>query len=89
MHSEEKYQRAKKRVDEIKGLYTHLGVYVLINAMLFLINITTSPEILWFIWPLFGWGVGVAIHAIYVLGFGRWFGPDWEEKKIQEMMDKV
>ena len=89
MHSEEKYHKAKKRVEDIKGLYTHLGVYVLINAMLFLINITTSPDVLWFFWPLMGWGIGVALHAVYVFGFGRWFGPAWEEKKIQEMMDEV
>ena len=89
MYAEEKYQKAKKRVDEIKGLYTHLGVYVLVNTMLFLINITTSPDVFWFYWPLFGWGIGAAIHTVYVLGFGRWLGPDWEEKKIQEMMDEV
>jgi hypothetical protein len=81
-----KYQKAKKRVGEIRGFYTHLGVYVLINAMLLLINITTSPDVLWFYWPLLGWGIGVALHALRVFGAGRWFGADWEEKKIDELM---
>jgi len=84
-----KYQKAKKRVEEIRGFYAHLGVYVLVNSMLLLLNITTSPDILWFYWPFFGWGIGIAMHAAYVFGFGRWFGPDWEEKKIQEIMDEV
>jgi hypothetical protein len=89
MNTEDRYQNAKKRVNEIKGFYTHLGVYVLINAMLFLIDITVSPDTLWFYWPLFGWGIGLVLHALRVYGFGRWFGSNWEEKKIQEIMDEV
>ena len=50
-------------------------------------SISTSPDILWFYWPLFGWGIGMATHAVRVFGFGRWFGPDWEEKKIKEIME--
>ena len=89
MNTEEnEYQKAKKRVKALRGFYIHLGVYVLINAMLFLINITTSPDILWFYWPLLGWGIGTVVHAVYVFGPGRWFGQDWEEKKIKEIMDR-
>ena len=84
-----KYQKAKKRVKEMRGFYTHLGVYVLVNLLLFLINTTTSPGVLWFYWPLFGWGIGIVMHAVRVFALGRWFGPDWEEKKIQEIMDEV
>jgi len=89
MKQDDKYQRAKKRVREMRGFYTHLVVYVSVNLLLFLINITTSPGVLWFYWPLFGWGMGMVLHAVRVFGLGRWFGPDWEEKKIQEIMDQV
>jgi len=89
MKQDDKYQRAKKRVREMRGFYTHLVVYVSVNLLLFLINITTSPGVLWFYWPLFGWGMGMVLHAVRVFGLGRWFGPDWEEKKIQEIMDEV
>jgi hypothetical protein len=37
-----KYQKAKKRVEETRGFYAHLVSYVLVNSFLFLINITTS-----------------------------------------------
>jgi hypothetical protein len=44
MNTEEnEYQKAKKRVKEMRGFYTHLVVYALVNLLLFLINITTSP----------------------------------------------
>ena len=89
MNTEDKYQKAKRRVEEIRGFYIHLVVYVLVNAFLFLLDITTSPNVLWFYWVLLGWGIGLVVHAAYVFGFGPWLGPDWEEKKIEETMDQV
>ena len=88
MNTEDKYQKAKKRVEEIRGFYTHLGVYVLVNSMLLLINITTSPDSLWFYWPLMGWGIAVALHALRVFGTGGRIGAEWEERKINELMEQ-
>ena len=89
MNTEEtRYQEAKERVEAIKGFYIHLTVYVVVNLMLFSINMIVSPDSLWFIWPLMGWGVAVAIHALSVFGFGGRFGADWEERKIRELMEK-
>jgi len=83
MNEEEiKHRRAKKRVEALRGFYIHLGVYVLVNLFLFLLNIITSPDRLWFYWPLLGWGIGVIAQAFSV------FGADWEEKKIREIMKK-
>jgi hypothetical protein len=78
------YQKEKTRVAEMVGFYGHLGAYVLVNSLLFLIDILTPPDILWFYWPLLGWGIGIVMHAAYVFGLGRWFGSDWEEKRIKE-----
>ena len=87
-----KYQKAKERVEAIKGFYIHLTVYVVVNLILFSINMITSPDSLWFFWPLMGWGIGFAFHALSVFvfspGFGPGFGADWEERKIKELMDK-
>ena len=83
---EMKYQKAKKRVEEIKGFYIHLIVYVLVNLLLFTINMVTSPRGLWFIWPLMGWGIAIVLHAVSVF-FGT-LGTGWEEKKIAELMNK-
>jgi len=89
MNTEDRYQKAKRRVKEIRGFYIHLVVYVLVNAFLFLLDITTSPGVFWFYWPLLGWGIGLVLHAAYVFAFGHWLGPEWEEKKIKETMDQV
>jgi hypothetical protein len=86
MDEQVRYEEAKKRVSEIRGFYQHLAAYVVVNAALVLINLLTSPRDLWFMWPLLGWGIGVALHALSVFG-GLW-GKAWEERKINEIMGK-
>jgi hypothetical protein len=42
---------------------THLVVYLCVNAMLVAIWATTTPGgYPWFLWVLFGWGIGLAAH---------------------------
>ena len=90
MNTEEiKYQKAKERVEAIKGFYIHLTVYVGVNLILFSINMIVTPDGLWFFWPLMGWGVGLFMHALSVFGFGPRFSADWEERKIKETMNQV
>ena len=81
-----KYQKAKERVEAIKGFYIHLTVYIVVNLILFSINMIVSPDSLWFFWPLMGWGIAIVLHALRV--FGGAFGSNWEEKKIDELMKK-
>ena len=45
------------------GFKIHLGVYLGVNLLLAVINLLTEPQILWFLWPLAGWGIGIAGHA--------------------------
>jgi uncharacterized membrane protein len=88
MIEDEKYRRAKKRVMAMKGFYIHLFFYVTVNMVLFLINMVTSSKHLWFFWPLLGWGIGILAHAFSVWGLVGWFGREWEERKIKELMEK-
>ncbi len=78
------YDRAAKRVKEIKGFYGNLISYCLVIPVLIFINLRTSPEYHWFWWPMLGWGIGVASHGLQVFGIGK----DWEERKIKEIMEK-
>jgi len=89
MNEEEiKYQRAKKRAEALGAFYMHLGVYILVNLFLFLLNMIVSPDTIWFYLPLLGWGIAIVVHAFSVFGAGLPFGADWEEKKIGEIMEK-
>ena len=86
--NEERYNKAQKRVEEIKGFYGNLTSYVFVNIGLLVLNLVTSPNHLWFFWPLFGWGIGVAIHGMKTFNYLPFFGKDWEDKKIKEFIDK-
>jgi hypothetical protein len=83
-----KYQKAKERVGRLRSFYIHLGVYVGVNMLLFLINIIASPDTLWFFWPLLGWGIAIVLHAISVFSSGDRIGADWEERKIREILEQ-
>jgi len=88
MDENKRYEKARKRVEELKGFYIHLLVYILVNLGMFILNILTSPGALWFYWPLFGWGIGILAHAISVFGIRGLFGKEWEERKIRQIMGK-
>ena len=85
---EERYIKARKRVEEIKGFYGNLIAYVIVNIGLMVINLLTSPAHLWFFWPMLGWGVGVFFHGMKVFNYMPFLGKEWEEKKIKEFMEK-
>lgn len=87
-NEKEQFERAKKRVGEIKGFYGHLTAYVAVNIFFLVINLLTSPEHLWFFWPMLGWGIGVTMHGLRVFNYMPFFGKEWEERKLKEFMDE-
>ena len=48
------------------GLAAHLVTFLIVNAGLGFINLTTSPSFLWFLIPLLGWGIGAVSHVVGV-----------------------
>jgi len=84
----EKYLRAKKRVEDLKGFYSHLGIYILINLLLFIANAITSFGIWWFYWVTLFWGIGIVFHAVSVFKRRNAFSKKWEEEKIQQYMNE-
>lgn len=87
-NEESSFSRAKKRVEEIKGFYGNLISYIAVNIGLVVINLMTSPDYLWFFWPLLGWGIGVLFHGIRVFNYMPFLGKEWEERKLKEFMDE-
>ena len=61
-------RRATRRANAKLGFRSHLITFVLVNAGLAALNLATSPQYLWFAWPLFGWGVGLVSHGVAVYG---------------------
>ena len=78
------YERAKKRVKEIKSFYGNLISYCIVIPFLAIINLITSPKDIWFYFPMLGWGIGIIAHGMSVFAIGK----NWEEKKIREILEK-
>ena len=68
------------------GFFIHLAVYIVVNVLLIIINISTSPQYLWFKWPLIGWGIGVIFHGIGVFVLSG--GSNIKERLIEKEMKK-
>ncbi len=81
------YKEAKKRVEEEKKFYTHLGVYIVMNTFFVILNLVTSPDHLWFYWPMLGWGLGLFLQGVRVFT-NMGLSQDWEERRIEKHMKK-
>lgn len=77
------YQRAKDKVEQLKGFYGNLISYCVVIPFLIFINLRTS-NFQWFWFPMLGWGMGLTFHALETFGYGK----SWEERKIRELMNK-
>ena len=77
------YQRAKDKVEQLKGFYGNLISYCIVIPVLIIINLNTS-NFQWFWFPMLGWGMGLTFHALETFGYGK----SWEERKINELMNK-
>lgn len=73
--------QARARVKELKAWRSHFAAYVAVNLFLFALNMIEDAGDIWFIYPLLGWGIGMAIHTFKTF----WTGRDWEERKVEEL----
>lgn len=82
---------AQKHVKRIKGFYIHGTVFIFVNFLIILGNIWETP-MSWLNYDTFGpalfWGIGLAAHGLSVFGRERFLGTNWEERKINQLMNK-
>ena len=77
-------RRAVKRLRAKAGFWMHLAVYLAVNGFLVLIWFFTGAGFFWPIFPIGGWGIGIAANAWDV--FGR---EPVTEEKIQREMEQL
>ncbi len=88
MENQEAYQRAKRRAEAKIGFYIHLAVYVGVNILLIIINLSTSPQYIWFKWPLLGWGIGLFFHGMSIFVFSGKTFRGMKERMIEKEMKR-
>tara|TARA_R110002072_G_scaffold16233_1_gene63748 strand:- start:50792 stop:51091 length:300 start_codon:yes stop_codon:yes gene_type:complete len=80
-------QEAIEKVERLKGFYTHFTIYLIFVPIFISINYFGGSNFPWAIFPIVGWGIGVAGHATETFGWNPFFGKDWERRKIEEFME--
>ena len=84
-------QRARQEVRALRGDYQQAMVYAAVMVMLVLINIMSGDAWRgnwWVQWPAMPWGVVLIIHGILATRGNSLFGPDWEDRKVEELMKR-
>lgn len=94
---EHQYFKAKKRVEKIKGFYTHLAVYITINIFIsgvIIYGLTKDGDSFSEAFNNFGvystwmfWGIGLVFHWIGVFGSNLFFSKNWEQNQINKYMN--
>ncbi len=83
-----KYNEARRRVKKVKGFYSHFTSWLLFSVFFIFLNLTTGGHEFWAIFPIMGWGIGVAFHAVGVFGVPG-LGKDWEERLLEREIDRI
>lgn len=92
-----KLERAKKRLDELKGFYGHLASYIVVNlgvTSIIMYGRVQDGEAFGEVWD-FGsfsvwlfWGIGLFFHGLQVFSKNPIFSKHWEERQIEKYMEQ-
>jgi sensor histidine kinase YesM len=85
--NELKYDRAKEYVEKLKGFYVHFVIYLLMMPIFIYLN-SRSTGFPWALFPIIGWGFGIAGHAMETFNYNPLLGRNWEERKIKQFMEE-
>ena len=76
---------ARKRAGAKMSWYIHASVYLLVNLLL--VSLSFASGRYWAIFPLLGWGIGLAVHgAVVFLATG---GGGLHERLIQKERNRL
>ena len=95
---ENKYLRAKKRIDQLKKFYKSVMIYVIVNFFISFFKVRNYMDngdsflealsnfdtyIVWIIWGFF-----LLLQAVKTFKADAFLGKNWEERKIKEYMNE-
>lgn len=92
------YLLAKKRLEELKRFYIHLAIYLIVNLIIGAFKVNDNMQdgdsfyeaitsYNFYLTP-FLWGIGLLSHAFKTFGLNFFLGSNWQQKKIDEYMNK-
>ena len=69
------YEIARSKVNFRLSVKIHIGVFIVVSALLLSINLIFTPTILWILFPFFGWFIGVILHTTAYIVYARGVYP--------------
>ncbi|MCA0213894.1 MAG: 2TM domain-containing protein [Proteobacteria bacterium] len=78
---------ARKRAGAKLGWYAHATVYVLVNIVIFAMSRYAFGTRPWSVFPLLGWGLGLALHGVSVFILGS--GSNLRERLVQQERERI
>jgi hypothetical protein len=58
-------EREARRIARRQWFWLHFAVFATTQVFLFVIWTLSDVDFPWFVFPLFGWGIILAAHAVY------------------------
>jgi hypothetical protein len=78
---------ARRRAGAKMGWYLHATVYVLVNLLLLALSRHGFGHRPWSVFPVLGWGVGLALHGVSVFVLGK--GSSLRERMVERERERL
>ncbi|MBP6878062.1 MAG: 2TM domain-containing protein [Phenylobacterium sp.] len=79
---------ALAHVRKVKAFYVHLTQYLIVIPILAVVNLTSYPNYLWFVWPALGWGLGLLAHGATVFNVVPFLDGAWERRQVEKFLGR-
>lgn len=80
-------REAQKRVDKIKKFYKNLTSWAGTSFFLIAINLFMTHSITWSKFPVFFWGIAIAMQFFEILRLQR-MDRSWEDRMLKKQLDR-
>lgn len=78
---------ARKRAGAKLGWYLHAVLFVVVNVVVFSMSRYGFGNRPWSVYPLLGWGLGLALHGVSVFVLGT--GSGLRERMVQKERERI
>ena len=79
---------ALAHVRKVKSFYVHLTQYLIVISILAVVNLTSYPNYLWFVWPALGWGLCLLAHGAAVFNVVPFLDGAWERRQVEKFLGR-
>ena len=87
MNPDDLERLARKRAGAKLGWYAHAAVFTLVNLAIFAMSRYGFGHRPWSVYPLLGWGLGLALHGVSVFVLGT--GSGLRERMVQKERERL